>query len=298
MFADSTNSATPIRFPSSANLNVYSFDRYNNNPNSIATASDFTITQNQNILAGYFTRLAIVEMVLDWGVPNVADFLNNNTLSITIGAQTVEVTLLNGFYTISSVMQSLIALLNAQFIGIGTFSFIGPPGAKWLQCLNGAARVDYFINDTELSILLGFARAPVTPANPLDSSAWYIISPYLLSNKLGYLDFVSPQLTYQQGLKDATTALIVRDVIYRWNFGWDSPTQLDADGYPIQQGYTSFVQRRYLSFPKQIKWTGTQPIGQLSFQVYDSDGNIFQYNRPGEDKYNFEWSSNILVSES
>lgn len=298
MFADSTNSATPIRFPSTANLNVNSGDRYNNNPDTIATASDFTITQNQNILAGYFTRLAIVEVVLDWGVPNVADFLGNNTLSITIGAQTVVVTLLNGFYTISSVMQSLIALLNAQFNGVGVFSFIGPPGAKWLQCLLGGVKVNFFINDTELSILLGFARAPVTPLNPLDSSAWYIISPYLLSNNLNYLDFVSPQLTYQQGLKDATTAPIIRDVIYRWNFGWDSPTQLDLDGYPIQQGYTSFVQRRYLSFPKQIKWTGTQPIGQLSFQVYDSEGKIFQYNRSGEDKYDFEWSTNILVSES
>lgn len=298
MFADSVNSATPIRFPSSANLNINSDDRYNNNENTITTASDFTITQKQNILSGFFTRLAIVEVVLDWGVPNISDFFGNNTLSVTIGSNTQVITLLPGFYTISSVMLNIIALLNARFTGVGTFSFIGPPGAKWLQCLNGTTKVDFVVNSSQLDKLLGFARAPVTPTRPLDSSAWYVISPYLLSNNLNYLDFVSPQLTYQQGLKDSTTADIIRDVLYRWNFGWDSPTQLDPDGYPIQQGYTSFIQRRYLSFPKQIKWTGTQPIGQLSFQVYDSDGNTFQYNDKQSDKYTFEWSMNILVSES
>jgi hypothetical protein len=282
MFADSINSATPIRFPSTANLNINSQDRYNANPTTIATASDFTITQQTNILTGYFTRLAIVEMVLDWGIPNVSEKAGNTELTITVeGSAPFTVTLPDGFYTVSAAFSEILRQLNANYPNNWTFN--GPPGSKSFSGL-----VNFTIASSDLAKQLGLVT-DVQIAEDL------IASPYLLANNLAYLDFVSPQLTYQQGLKDATTGPVVRDVMYRWNFGWDSPPQLDPDGYPIQQGYTSFIQRRYLSFPKQIKWTGTQPIGQLSFQVYDSDGKLFEYK---PESFDFEWAMNILVSES
>ena len=115
MFGDSTNSATPIRFPSSANLNIDSFDRYNNNPNTISTAADFTITQQTNILNGYFTRLAIVEMVVDWGVPNISALSKNNTLTFTVTGfpNTIVVEIDDGFYTVDAVMTEIVDQLNA-----------------------------------------------------------------------------------------------------------------------------------------------------------------------------------------
>jgi hypothetical protein len=290
MFADSTNSATPIRFPSSANLNINSDDRFIVDENTIQTASDFTISKNQNILSGYFTRLAIVEMVIDWGIPNVNTLADNNEIIFTIGTQSETVILETGFYTVSAAVSGIVSQLNAAFNDPDIiFSFTGNPGSKSLKCVDSTgAPVLFTITESELSKQLS-----LLPNQAISEDL--IVSPYLLAENLNYLDFVSPQLTYQQGLKDATTANIIRDVLYRWNFGWDSPPQLDPDGYPIQQGYTSFIQRRYLSFPKQIKWTGTQPIGQLSFQVYDSDGKLFNYR---DTAYNFEWSMNILVSES
>jgi hypothetical protein len=287
MFADSVNSATPIRFPSTANLNIDSFDRYNNNPDSIATASDFTITQQTNILTGYFTRLAIVEMVLDWGVPNISALSKNNTLTVTLNgiANPLVVELDDGFYTVDAVMSEIVSQLNGLSTP-NTFSFTGPNGSKSLRCL------------TTFTIAPSLLATQLTLTTGEEIDTDLIVSPSLLPNNFDYLDFVSPQLTYQQGLKDATTAKIIRDVLYRWNFAWDNQPQLDPSGYPILQGYTAFVQRRYLSFPKQIKWTGTQPIGQLSFQIYDASGKLLQYNEPGEDNYDFEWSMNILVSES
>jgi hypothetical protein len=287
MFGDSTNSATPIRFPSSANLNIDSLNRYDNNPDSIATASDFTISQQTNILNGYFTRLAIVEMVVDWGVPNVTAYFNNNTLTFTVTGfpNPVVVEIDDGFYTIDAIMNEIVDQLNG-LTNPNTFSFTGPNGSKSLRCIT-----TYTLAESELAKQL-------TLNQDIEIDTDQIVSPYLLPKELYYLDFVSPQLTYQQGLKDATTAKNTRDVLYRWNFAWSEQPQLDPSGYPIYQGYTAFNQRRYLSFPKQIKWTGTQPLGQLSFQVYDTTGKILVYNAPGENNYEFEYQINILVSES
>jgi hypothetical protein len=290
MFADSVNSATPIRFPSTANLNINSRDRLINNSNTISTAADFTITQQTNILSGYFTRLAIVEMVMNWGIPNISTANGNDELIVTVGSQSETVLLNTGFYTVSAVMREIVEQLNDDFDNPNiVFSFTGNPGSKSFECNNAAGNpVLFTISDSILATQLG-----LTTDQQISDDL--IVSPYLIPKNLFYLDFVSPQLTYQQGLKDATTSPINRDVLYRWNFGWDSPSELDPDGYPIQQGYTAFVQRRYLSFPKQIKWTGTQPIGQLSFQLYGSDGQAFVYNAF---KYDLVWSMNILVSES
>jgi len=281
MFSDDVNTATPIRFASTANLNINSSDRLST-IGTTETATNFLISQNQSILNGYFTRLAIVEMVLNWGIPNISTINDNNTLIVEIGDNSVNVELDTGFYTVSSVMREIVVQLNAGFSGIAVFSFDGQQGSKALS-----STVDFTIVDGNLANQLSMVTGTL-------QSSDLIISPYLMPTNLKYLDFVSPQLSYQQGLKDASTSKISRDVLYRWNFGWDSPPQIDADGYAIQQGYMAFTQRRYLSFPKQIKWTGTQPLGNLSFQVYNSDGDIFYYDAF---KYDMIWSMNILVSE-
>ena len=81
MFQES--SAMPIRAPSTANLLIDSQDR-----NNLTTtqSTDFTITKQSNILAGFFTRLGVVELVLNYSKPNISPEYNTDTLSITIGA--------------------------------------------------------------------------------------------------------------------------------------------------------------------------------------------------------------------
>ena len=114
-----------------------------------------------------------------------------------------------------------------------------------------------------------------------------------------YLDFICPQLTYAQDLKDATTGdgVITRDVLYRWNLSWDDNGNItDANNYTIYQGYNTFISRRYLSFPKQIRWDTNLPIGNLQFQVYTDTGVLVQDFIRTEGA--FEWSINILVSEN
>ena len=276
------NEASAIRFPSTANLYVASADR---NKVTYPLASDFVISKKENILAGFFTRFALVQIDMNWFLPNISQITENNTFTVTVtGAPTPQhtVTVPDGFYTVASLMDYIVYELNT-FYGVGTFSLVGQPGTYGLVCTS-----NYVINDTELAKNLSFA------INAAPTTAFDFYFPDLLPARYSQLDFVCSNLTYQQGLKDADTADITRDVIYRWTMGWDNEPALDAYGYPIFQGYTPFITRRYLSYPKQIKWGRDQPLGQLAFEVYDAKGKILQYNPIIN---NFQWGMQLLISE-
>jgi hypothetical protein len=97
------------------------------------------------------------------------------------------------------------------------------------------------------------------------------ISPY------SYLDFTSPQLSSQQDVKDSSTDITTPDSIYRWIFADDTANTYDTYGYPILQCYKPFVQRRYLAFPKQIRWDPLIPLGQIQFRVLTNGGDTLTY---------------------
>ena len=305
MFSESM--ASPIRFPSTANLLINSLDR----SNLISTTStDFSINKNENILAGFFTRFGVVEIVLDYSIPNIALYYGTNTLSITVGEITHIITIPDGNYDVSAVMDAIKNELNkgsnetptnpsANLFPNIEFSWFGLPsnynfGAEDLTNPGSPQTQDFTINDTPLARMLRFTRNSAQPLHAVQN-------PNLMPPQLKYLDFVCTNITYQQGLKDGSTSNVVRDVLYRWNFGWDNVYTLDDAGYPINQGYLPFVQRRYLNFPKQVKWDTAQPIGQLNFQVYNSNGEIVSVNidttQNLEGKGSLEWSMGLLVSE-
>jgi len=262
---DNIRSGTTIRQPSTANLNISSFDRKQ------GSASDFTISPPQNILSGFFTRFGVVEIVLDWYVPNISSLNLNNTFTVIIASVPFTITIPDGFYNISTLLATMIPLLNTATSQV--FTLTGPLGARLLTC-----GVVYSVALTSLAYELGiFSSAPpgspgpppITPPPTTPALTQVIFIPYIIG-KNRYLDFVCDTLTYQQGLKDATTSTSSRDVLYRWNLSWDDYVEKDADGYQIYQGYEPFKSRRYLSYPKQIRWDSQQPIGQLKFEVYNA----------------------------
>lgn len=276
------NEASAIRFPSTANLYISSADR---DEVRYPSASNFVISKKENILAGFFTRFAMVEIYINWFLPNISILLGNATFTVTVTGQgQYTVTVPNGYYTVASIMDFIVDDLNDHY-GVGTFNLIGYPGTYSLHCTTAT----YVINLTLLALNLSF----IVDVAPDTSFKFYF--PDLVPARYTQLDFVCSNLTYQQGLKDADTADVSRDVIYRWAMGWDNEPTLDVLGYPILQGYTPFVTRRYLSFPKQIKWGRDQPLGQLQFEVYDSTGKILEYD---VDTYGgFQWGMQLLVSE-
>lgn len=266
---------TTFRYPSTANLYVDSLDRVNPNDSS----ANFLINRPNNILSGFFTRLALNEIVLDYGVPNVRAVDSNNTFSVLIGSTPQNITLSDGFYTAKEALDRIVALLN---IAVGSATFSITTDADGDVFLTNTS--NYTIVETNLSVQLNITGSATASLSKL------VESPVLLPTK--YIDIVCDNLTYCQDLKDTSTNATARDVLYRWYFAWDNECSYDAYGFPILQGYRQFIQRRYLSFPKQIKWDNNQPIGQLSFQIYDNSGDLYNTTN-GELEYNMS----LLVSE-
>lgn len=277
---DSIRSGVTIRNPSTANLMVSSLDR------TSGKSTDFTISKKQNILSGFFTRMGMVEISLDWCVPNISEYLKNRSLVVEIGSNPAfTASVPQGHYTVQSLLDALVVALNTNTYS-AVFSVGGVTNLKSLVCT------------TNFNILEGNLQQSLNLATDEEAIGFPIFCPNLLPYP--FIDFVCSNLTYQQGLKDATTSESSRDVLYRWVFGWDECAPMDSYGYAINQGYLPFIARRYLSYPKQIKWDSQQPIGQLKFEVYDANGLIVQVADPiaaGGSDGEMEFFLTLLVSE-
>ena len=298
MQRDEVRGGTTIRNPSTANLLIDSSDRDG------GTSANFTIQKKNSILNGFFSRLAVSEVILNWSVPNISGATSNDVFSINIdGVGVFNALVLDGNYTVAQALEAVVADLNSQ-------DNLPPQTTFVLGNLNGPGTLvtlttteletPFTIVDTILARQLGF-----TTFNGLDNTEIPIRgAPFLLPYR--YIDFVSNDLTYNQALKDATTTAYDRTVLYRWYFAWSDSPQLDTLGFPILQGYTRFCARRDIAFPKQIRWENNMPIGQVSFQVFNDQGELLRpslvqpvdkESEPDNTYSNMEWGMNLLVSE-
>ena len=261
--------ATPIRYPSTANLMVDSFDR---NLVQYPTCENFLITKNQSIMNGFFTRIATTEVVLEWFTGNVGGA--NGQFAYTVGATATDFSLA-GFYTVEGLIDDLVAALNETTSTTGlTWSASAVQGGGVALTATGAPGIVFsliapiFITLTaETDTFSGTIPAGGSESFQIDVSTADI-------RRVRYLDMVCTQLTNNQSVKDASTARDVRDVLCRWYFDYDNQNPTDAYGFPILMGYQPFCLRRLFNPPKQIQWQTNIPVGQLSFQLYDDSGNL------------------------
>lgn len=252
------------RQPATANLMIDSVDR------SSGTWGNFTINRTNSILNGFFHRLGATEVVLEWNEPNIQGGASNvnSTITVTVGATTSSVVVPDGFYTVETAFEALIAALTAANIPTATWTFTPLNGTYFL---NAGVGIDFSVANTPLARRMDIYNlaADGTPSRVVSKPD---LRPYR------YIDIVSPNLTYNQRLKDASTAQLVRDVLVRWYFAWDDPPVLDGDGFPILMGYTPFTLRRLYSPPKQIRWENNMPVGQIKFEVYGNNGALITSN--------------------
>jgi hypothetical protein len=113
-----------------------------------------------------------------------------------------------------------------------------------------------------------------------------------------YYDIVSAQLTLNQSVKDSSSQQVVRDALCRlYIAGPNAQTTIqpsDPTYTPIGTAPTT-IYRNY-TVPKQIQWIPNQSIpGNVTFQVYDEDGNLVVPN-PAPEAIN--WSMTLLASEN
>jgi hypothetical protein len=274
----------PQRPPSIANLMVDSADRFTStigagswlNPGqtvNVGSPFNFTIQRNNSILNGYFTRIGATEMVLEWNIPNINTAFGNTTLNWYVPAVSTmySTNILTGNYTVSALASQVAAQMTASGPGGGTIYSVSTLGASATFESSQAAIVSNSTFTISTPTLL--AQKLFVPGVARTNRTTQILANNIDLRPFRYLDFTCGDLTYNQSVKDTATNRTSRDVLVRWYFDWDSPEAVDSLGYPIHQSYQAFNERRLFNPPKQIRWIPNQPIGNMTFVVYDPNGN-------------------------
>lgn len=269
--------ATPIRYPSIANLMVDSADRVTEN---YQYSNDFQINKKNSLLNGFFTRVGATEVVMEWNTPNVSPDYGNNVIEVSINGVVTPgttTTIPSGFYTVEQALNESVIQLNGISANTGiTWTIAAIVGQGAVLTATGAPGTLVGLLGSLFFQLTGGQTIYVIPG------AGFKDIPVLASTAdlrpTRYIDIVCNQLTNNQAVKDASTADIVRDVLVRWYFAYDNQAPPDGYGFPVLMGYTPFYLRRLYNPPKQIQWQTNIPVGNLSFQLYNSEGTLLPVN--------------------
>jgi hypothetical protein len=286
-----TEKGQTVRQPSTANLMIDSKDRAPQYP----YPSNFFIQKNNSILNGYFTRIGVTEVVLDWAEPTIRgdsacwfDISCNGVITTNYELRIDDALWVNSkefcdeFETISIDPTPVGDLSGVVFV------ITNPrPGEVVITIDNGAnppaqfRPKKFYQGDTsfppsqQLWNKFGI-NPPETYSSNLVGWVEDISTFWVDPRAYSYIDIVSPELTYAQDLKDATTGNQDKNVLTRFYFAWDDSAGpiYDDYGFPLLMGTRPFSQRKLFSPPKQIKWEPNLPIGNLSFQLVTNEGQF------------------------
>jgi len=312
------------RPPASALLCVDAFDRYKSYDDArdttvLSSPYNFTISKNQSILNGFFTRVGVSEVVFPWVVPNVNATTQDIELEFDAGAGPAFTTLTLdiGFYTpalLAARLQTLVRAADASLAGftmtygvktIGTAVSVNQPIFEY-KTNNPAAEVAFHPVDPGVSAssadnrrkqlfdLLGF-----NANNEALSLEFGGISTFCQATR--YIDIICSALTNNQALKDSMTQTIARDTICRIYVGDAQGVQstvLPSSATFCPPGCAPTTIYINFSVPKFIQWMPNQPVpGSLKFEVYDDAGFLLE-DMAATEAESGDWSLTLLVSEN
>lgn len=330
---------TTQRPPSTALLTIDSEDRFpdlatkrasvNNSTAYNRSPYDFSLIRNASLVNGYMTRLAVSEVVFPWLIPNIdgqSDAMKiNYVIGGVAGSGTVIIT--PGFYkphdlatAVASSITTLVPALGfSMSYGIDNtprFHYQVSPGntvAFEPLPINVPPPLPGFPPQSphakQLFDILGFSMGgDINPGNNTQLvSAW---SAMTLCQNNRYVDIVSPQLTANQGLPDATSQPVGVDSLCRLYLGDNNGNSTITDPSNAEfcpPGCAPTVIYRQFSTPKQIQWNTIMPVsGRIQFRVLDEAGYVlFAYPTYvmdgiiGWELYpNADWSMSLLLTEN
>jgi hypothetical protein len=321
-----------IRQPSTAFFGVSSADRYRTITERRTRPTypfSFNISRGESLLNGFFTRLALTEFQINWGLPNISSAWGNNTIIFKQPAPAVPflITLPDQFYTpqdVADVIQNII-------------QFAFPAIAFLAQCdkatgiINFSANVNISFSPVNLNAvykelfdMLNFSYNAVaqgtTPALGVNTGI-----PVLRFTE--YIDVVCEQLTAVQDVKDTSTSKTPRDILARIYLDEATPsdatyqnlvaTEIRDNAFAItgyntnaigsgakNNGVRPFIIYRQFATPKQIKWEQALPLGNVIFEIYDDQGRSIQrlLNTAGGIPLQYaltcDWNASLLISEN
>lgn len=266
---------TTIRQPSTANLMIDSMDRVFN---ASANQALLTFTNTQAFANGFFTRVSLPEMVLTSRIPNViGKDISGFQFAVDIsGTSSGTICCVpNGFYTVAEFIDAVAASMNATGL-FGTVSVVTnninvtTPRLSSLLAIQATGGFRFSAvqpQDNYIGTIASLLGVPLGGAFTVRKPIG--ITPRLALPWLRYLDFVSPQLTYTQDLKDSNTTGNPYDVLMRWYYSrTDTQSVQDKYGFDIPYGSSVFSERRQWNPPKQIKWDSNLPLANFTVEVF------------------------------
>jgi len=334
-----TEKGFPIREASTANFLISSIDRNayaNNNPVN-TTAGNFVIQKNNSLFNGFFTRIGVQEVVLNWQLPNVYDisggtgsqseianggFVKNASVSVDIsgGAQTVATTVPVGIYTIASALDTMVAALNTAIGGASPYFVTSLVGAQVILTGTRTWRFSTANNPTLVtdlgfgiggsytltksiynSAVPGLNKTPNSTATlfQIQSSPFFPFSGTSLPSlrQWQYIDFVSYQLTYNQELKDSSTSTTSRDILHRWYL-----SSGEGQNPPYQDNYGFTILPTYVPFTERRAFAFPKQIKWMPNMpigqiAFEVWGTDIQGNNYLLNTDGYEWMMTLLISE-
>ena len=290
------NPGVPLRMPATALLTINTADeRRTDAENYVVAPYDpniILINKQRNVIEGFFTRLALTEININWNTPNVigAPGYANNTLTFQLGSSlgngTVAgqkiITISENFY---SPIQLAAALTTAMNAGAGTF------GSTAWNVLYSDKFASFQIQDTtgtipfrilvdnrgqkdDLCNLMGLSGAPSTFHYVLQGG----FAPMCYTP---YVDIVSNQLTKKQNVRDAGTNINTGiALMHRLYLNQDDFTiRYDKSTATVPQTFDSnilgcrpFVYHKEYNVPKQIFWDTKEFINVIDIELRDYKG--------------------------
>jgi hypothetical protein len=299
---DGDEKAVTIRPSSTALFGVDSFDRFPTpTASQFGTSSpySFTIAKNQNVFTGFFKRLALTEVVFPYYIPNINPRTNSMKVIYNGGAE-ATLTIANGFYTPSA----LAAALETQLITLtnANTTVVYSSTGQFIIDVDAGNDVILFPIDTNAFGLFDLIGGTADWINP---GGQILTGKVTRCRYTEYIDIVCSQLTYNQELKDSsTTNGPIRDILARIYLETENDQPLPVligvsgtDVFDAIPGCYPFTIYRQFKTPKQIKWEDSQPIGNLTFEVYDDRGVLLSGNA-GSDYIYPDWRMTLLISEN
>jgi hypothetical protein len=326
-----------IRQPSTALLCIDSEDRWANytqrrnaTPGSYNYSPyDFIITKNESLMNGFFTRLAVSQVVFPWVIPNINKTTNRIKMTYNIGGPdvvryiTLDQQFIPGFVLAATFAAAVVTAATGDLNAFTcVYDDVNDLGGQFFYDTNDPAKgvsfepmayqpnpafpgfYEYQDNVKQLFDLMAFGNINTQLSIAAGGS-------FTNCQATRYIDIVCSQLVYNQALKDTMSQQVARDVLARLYLGSNFRYVADPDAPPESSKevayapgtFPTIIETQY-STPKQIQWTPNQPVSSgLRFTIYDDNGiplsELFDLSiRPDAGVSEADWSMTMLVSEN
>lgn len=304
MFGSSAeHPGVPSRPPASAHLMMSSTDRYRDRFDRLlkpTTGAKFTLQRPNNLLSGYFTRLAITQIQFQWNLPTIIEGVNDEFSLVFDETTTVDIVITPGWYTVDELATAIeteitdagnydeawdftCTVVDGALVlqaGVTMIPFIGPPGSSEQAPNNFLITAGLFVQDAvETAPSSGTFRIYGAPA-PMLYTRW--------------IDMCSRNLTQFQRVKDNTTLIgnVNDDVIARVYAC--PPNQILNNSYPGQLFSEPWIMVIDYNTPKHMKWEVNQAINNFDIELKDEFGQTIYWST----QYPTEFQLTMMASET